>query len=33
VQRVFLVATKDIPGGAWLTLNYAQEPGFVAVPV
>jgi hypothetical protein len=26
VQRVFLVATKDIPGGSWLTLNYAQEP-------
>jgi hypothetical protein len=26
VQRVFLVATKNIPGGAWLTLNYAQEP-------
>jgi hypothetical protein len=26
VQRVFLVATKDIPSGAWLTLNYAQEP-------
>jgi hypothetical protein len=26
VQRIFLVATKDIPGGAWLTLNYAQEP-------
>ena len=26
MQRVFLVATKDIPGGAWLTLNYAQEP-------